>query len=113
MVVLRRTVTAAAYSTGFNYEHTFSPTLFTEGRVGVAHLRNSAEQTDFGKNDARTLGIPGNGPNGTNNTLNTSGQVAFQVNNFVGNGEGSGNPLIGYSPSTAMVACRVEYRLCQ
>jgi hypothetical protein len=91
--------TAAAYSTGFNYDHVFSPTLFTEGRVGVAHLRNSAQQTDYGKNDARTLGIPGNGPNGTNNTLTTSGQVAFQVNNFVGNGEAAGNPLIGYSQS--------------
>jgi hypothetical protein len=37
---------AAAYSTGFNYDHVFSPTLFTEARVGVAHLRNSATQTD-------------------------------------------------------------------
>ncbi len=90
---------AAAYSTGFNYDHVFSPTLFTEARVGVAHLRNSAQQTDYGKDDAATLGIPGNGPNGTDNTLTSSGQVAFQVNNFVGNGEGSGNPLIGYSPS--------------
>src|SRR3984957_14889539 len=92
--------TAAAYSTGFNYDHLFSPTLFTEGRVGVAHLRNSAQQTDYGKNDARELGIPGNGPNGTNNTLTSSGQVAFQVSNFAGNGEnGTTNPLIGYSQS--------------
>jgi hypothetical protein len=90
---------AAAYSTGFNYDHVFSPTLFTEGRVGLAHLRNSATQTDYGQNDAATLGIPGNGPNGTDNTPTSSGQVAFQVNNFVGNGEGSGNPLIGYSVS--------------
>jgi Carboxypeptidase regulatory-like domain len=94
------TGTAAAYSTGFNYEHLFSPTLITEGRVGVAHLRNAAQQTDYGKNDARELGIPGNGPNGTNNTLTTSGQVAFQVSNFANNGEnGTGNPLIGYSQS--------------
>jgi hypothetical protein len=92
--------TAAAYSTGFNYDHVFSPTLFTEGRVGVAHLRNAAQQTDYGKNDARALGIPGNGPNGTNNTLTSSGQVAFQVSNFAGNGEnGTGDPLIGYSQS--------------
>src|SRR3984957_5001122 len=92
--------TAAAYSTGFNYEHVFSPKLFTEGRVGVAHLRNAAQQTDYGKNDARELGIPGNGPNGTNNTLTSSGQVAFQVSNIAGNGEnGTGSPLIGYSQS--------------
>ncbi|SFS07020.1 Carboxypeptidase regulatory-like domain-containing protein [Granulicella pectinivorans] len=83
---------ATAYSTGGNYDHTFSPTLFTEVRAGVAHLRNSATQTDYGQNDAKTLGIPGNGPNGTNNTLTTSGQVAFTLNNFNG-------PLIGYSAS--------------
>ncbi len=91
---------AAAYSTGFNYDHIFSPTLFTEARVGVAHLRNSAQQTDYGKDDATTLGIPGNGPNGTDNTPTSSGQVAFQVSNFANNGEnGTGNPLIGYSQS--------------
>ena len=83
---------AAAYSTGINYDHVFSPTLFTEARAGVAHLRNSAQQTDYGSNDARTLGIPGNGPNGTDNTLTSSGQVAFTVNNFT-------SPLIGYSAS--------------
>jgi hypothetical protein len=91
---------AAAYSTGVNYDHVFSPTLFTEARVGLAHLRNSAQQTDFGSDDARTLGIPGNGPNGTDNVATSSGQVAFQVSNFAGNGEnGTGNPLIGYSQS--------------
>ena len=83
---------AAAYSTGFTYDHVFSPTLFTEARVGLAHLRNSAQQTDYGKNDATTLGIPGNGPNGTDNTPTSSGQVAFAPNNF-------GSPLIGYSAS--------------
>ncbi|WP_263374239.1 TonB-dependent receptor [Granulicella aggregans] len=94
------TGTAAAYSTGVNYDHTFSPTLLTEVRFGVAHLRNSAQQTDYGKDDATTLGIPGNGPNGTDNTPTSSGQVAFQVSNFAGNGEnGTGNPLIGYSQS--------------
>lgn len=81
-----------AYSTGVNYDHIFSPSLFTEARAGVAHLRNSAQQTDYGANDARTLGIPGNGPNGTNNTPTTSGQIAFNVPNFA-------NPLIGYSAS--------------
>ncbi|SEF60859.1 Carboxypeptidase regulatory-like domain-containing protein [Bryocella elongata] len=86
------TGTATAYSAGGNYDHTFSPTLLTEVRLGVAHLRNSATQSDYGANDARTLGIPGNGPNGTNNTATTSGQVAFSVNNFT-------SPLIGYSAS--------------
>ncbi len=83
---------AAAYSLGINYDHVFSPSLFTEVRAGLAHLRNSAQQTDYGSNDAKTLGIPGNGPNGTNNSPTTSGQVAFSVNNF-------SSPLIGYSAS--------------
>ncbi len=83
---------AAAYSTGANYDHIFSPTLFTEARAGVAHYRNSALQTDYGANDARTLGIPGNGPNGTNNSAQTSGQVALNLGNFSG-------PMVGYSPS--------------
>jgi hypothetical protein len=83
---------AASYSTGFNYDHVFSPTLFTEARAGLAHLRNSAQQTDYGKNDATTLGIPGNGPNGTDATPTSSGQVAFSPNVFTG-------PLIGYSAS--------------
>jgi hypothetical protein len=83
---------ATAYSWGTNYDHTFSPTLLTELRFGVAHLRNIAQQTDYGSNDAKTLGIPGNGPNGTNNSLQTSGQVAFTVNTFT-------TPFIGYSAS--------------
>jgi len=83
---------ATAYSTGFNYDHVFSPTLFTEARAGLAHLRNSATQTDYGKNDATTLGIPGNGPNGTDMTPTSSGQVAVSANVFSG-------PLIGYSAS--------------
>ncbi len=83
---------ASAYSWGVNYDHTFSPTLLTELRFGVAHLRNIAQQTDYGSNDAKTLGIPGNGPNGTNNSLQTSGQVAFNLNTFT-------TPYIGYSAS--------------
>ncbi len=83
---------AAAYSTGFNYDHVFSPKLFTEFRAGLAHLRNSAQQNDYGANDAKTLGIPGNGPNGTDQTPTSSGQVAVSANVFSG-------PLIGYSAS--------------
>jgi hypothetical protein len=94
------TGTATAYSTGANYDHTFSPTLVSELRFGVAHLRNFAQQTDYGKDDATALGIKGNGPNGTDNTPTSSGQVAFQVSNFANNGEnGTSNPLIGYSQS--------------
>ena len=90
---------AATYSTGLNYTHLFSSSLILDARAGVAHSRNTAQQSDYGANDAKTLGIPGNGPNGTNNVITSSGQVAFQVANFVGNGSGTGNPLIGYSQS--------------
>ena len=93
---------AATYSTGANYSHVFSPNLFTELRFGVAHSRNSATQTDYGSNDAKTLGVPGNGPNGTNNVITSSGQVAFSVNNFSG-------PLIGYSSSLPWL--RAEFNI--
>jgi len=98
------TGTAAAYSTGANYDQVFSPTLLTEVRFGVAHLRNSAQQTDFGSDDATTLGIKGNGVNGTDQSPNSSGQVAFQLSQFAGNSQASStsslsNPLIGYSQS--------------
>lgn len=83
---------ATPYSVGFNYDHIFSPSLFTEVRIGLGHNRNSAQQSDYGQMDAAALGIPGNGPNGTNLTPQTSGQVNFSVNNFSGQ-------LIGYSPS--------------
>jgi hypothetical protein len=86
------TGTAAAYSTGINYDHVFSPTLFTEARAGLAHLRNSAQQTDYGTNDANKLGIPGNGPNGSDNSPDSSGQIAISSNVFSA-------PLIGYSVS--------------
>jgi hypothetical protein len=86
------TGTATAYSTGYNYDHVFSPTLFTEARMGLAHLRNSAQQTDYGTNDANTLGIPGNGPNGSDNSPDSSGQIAISPNIF-------SSPLIGYSVS--------------
>ncbi|HEV2645355.1 MAG TPA: TonB-dependent receptor [Acidobacteriaceae bacterium] len=84
---------AAAYSTGVNFDHSFSPTLFTEARAGVAHYRNSALETDYGINDAAKLLIPGNGPNGTNKSAQTSGQIAVNL------GDGFSGPMIGYSPS--------------
>jgi len=46
--VLKPMVSKTAYSTGVNYDHVFSPTLFTEARVGVAHLRNNATPINYG-----------------------------------------------------------------
>ena len=79
-----------SYSTGGNYDHVFSDTLFTEVRFGVAHLRNNAQPTDYGANDATTLGIPGVNIAGQ---PFTTGQAGVTING------GFSGPLIGYSAS--------------
>ena len=77
-----------------NYDHIFSPTLFTEFRFGVAHLHNSAQPSDYGSNDATTLGIPGVNIDGQ---PFTSGQVGITLNG------GFSNPIIGYSASVPWI----------
>ncbi|HEY1987560.1 MAG TPA: carboxypeptidase regulatory-like domain-containing protein [Terracidiphilus sp.] len=79
-----------SYSTGINFDHVFSPKFFTEARVGVAHLGNSAQPIDYGSSDATTLGVPGVNISGQ---PFTSGQVAMTING------GFSSPLIGYSAS--------------
>jgi hypothetical protein len=91
-----------SYSTGINYDHVFSPTFFTEARIGLAHLGNSADTNDFGSADATSLGIPGVNISGQSFT---SGQVAVTVNG------GFSSPMIGYSASEPWI--RAESRLCQ
>jgi hypothetical protein len=86
--------TQNTYSTGGNWDHVFSPRFFTEARVGVAHLRNSANPIDFGTTDASTLGIPG--VNISGQTF-TSGQAAVTIN------DGISGPLIGYSASVPWI----------
>lgn len=78
------------YSTGLNYDHVFSPTLFTEVRFGVGHVRNVAQPSDYGTNDATTLGVPGVNIAGQ---PFTSGQVGLTING------GFTGTLIGYSAS--------------
>jgi len=80
----------ATYSTGGNIDHVFSPTFFTEIRVGVAHLRNSANPIDYGTSDATTLGIPGVNISGQ---PFTTGQVGLTLSDTFS------SPLIGYSAS--------------
>jgi hypothetical protein len=84
------TGTQKSYSTGVNYNHVFSPTLFTEARVGVAHLRNQAVTSDNGTDDATTLGVPGVNISGQ---PFTSGQVGIILTGFSPN---SSTPFIGY-----------------
>ena len=80
------------YSTGLNYDRAFSSTLLTEARFGVAHYGNSALPSDYGSNDATTIGIPG-----VNISQFTSGQVRINMGDF------NCNPLIGYSASLPWV----------
>ncbi len=76
-----------AYSFGLNYDHAFSSALFTEARFGVAHLLNNAQPSDYGANDATTIGIPG-----VNISQFTSGQASINIGNFSA-------PTFGYSAS--------------
>jgi hypothetical protein len=83
-----------SYSTGANYDHIFSPSFFTEARFGVAHLRNNAQPSDYGTNDATTLGVPGVNIGGQ---PFTTGQVGVTLNG------GFSGPLIGYSASVPWI----------
>jgi hypothetical protein len=86
--------TQNTYSTGGNFDHVFSPSFFTEARVGVAHLRNSATPNDYGTTDASTIGIPGVNIAGQ---PFTSGQAAITIN------DGISSPIMGYSASVPWI----------
>ncbi|PWT87102.1 MAG: TonB-dependent receptor, partial [Proteobacteria bacterium] len=75
------------YSSGINWNHVFTPTLLNEFRVGVAHYRNKAQQSDYGSNDSTALGIPG-----INISDFNSGLVGIGISSFT-------SPLVGYSAS--------------
>lgn len=85
------TGTQNTVSAGLNYDRAFSSTLLTEARVGVGHYGNSALPSDYGSNDATTIGIPG-----VNITPFTSGQVGITASDF-------GGQILGYSPSMPWV----------
>ena len=87
-----------SYSLGVNYDHVFSPTLFTEARFGIAHLRNNAQPSDYGSNDATAIGIPG-----VNISQFTSGQVGIFIGNSLFGRSGNDDPLIGYSASVPWI----------
>ena len=86
--------TAHTYSTGGNLDHVFSPSFFTEVRVGLAHARNSANPTDYTTSDATTIGIPGVNIAGQ---PFTGGQAQITIN------DGISSPLIGYSASVPWI----------
>jgi hypothetical protein len=88
-----------AYSTGINYDHVFSPTLFTELRFGIAHLHNDAQPSDYGSNDATAAGVPG-----VNISPFTSGQVGVTVGNLSA-------PVIGYAASMPWIRAEANIDL--
>ena len=76
------------YSSGLNFDHIFSPTLVAEVRLAVSHYHNVAQPSDYGKNDASAIGVPG-----VNINQFTSGMVGVQI------ADGFSNPIVGYSAS--------------
>ena len=99
--------TQNTYSTGGNWDHVFSPSFFTEARVGVAHLRNSATPNDFGTNDATTLGVPGVNISGQSFTSGQVGVFMCTTSPTLGSStcptNAFSNPLIGYSASVPWI----------
>lgn len=94
--------TQNTYNTGGNYNHVFSPTFFTEARVGVAHLRNVANPTDYGTSDATTIGIPGVNIAGQ---PFTTGQAQITIN------DGISSPLMGYVNSLPWIRAEANIDL--
>src|SRR5262249_46663489 len=76
------------YSAGINYNRIFSPTLISEFRVGVAHYRNDALNSDYGTTASKDIGIPG-----VNIDDWTSGLASININGVFS------NPFVGYSAS--------------
>ena len=74
------------FNTAGNYTHVFSPTFFTEARLGVDHYFNTTKQTDYGSKDASNVGIPG-----VNLDPFTSGLTSINVSGFSA-------PLVGFNP---------------
>src|SRR6185436_4320710 len=79
------------YSTGLNWDRIVTPTLITQVRVGVAYYNNVAQQTEYGKNTATDVGIPGANINDF-----TSGMSTINLGGF-------STPLVGFSASLPWV----------
>ncbi|WP_263382343.1 TonB-dependent receptor [Granulicella arctica] len=68
------------------YTHVFSPTFFTEARLGVNYFNNVETPTDYGSTATTDLGIPGINTNQVN-----SGLVGINITGY-------SQPLLGYTP---------------
>jgi hypothetical protein len=87
------------YSGGINYDRVLTPTLVVEARLAVSYYHNEAQPSDYGKNDAAAVGIPG-----INVSQFTSGMVGISVGNF-------SSPLVGYSASLPWIRSEVNVDL--
>jgi len=70
-------------STGINWVHTFSPTLLSEARLGLARFNEVAVGVGYGQDLSTQVGIPG-----ANVNLFTSGLSSISV-------DGLSNPFLG------------------
>ncbi len=73
------------YSTAGEYTHVFSPTFITEARLGVSHLSQNTQPSDYGSDASTQLGIPG-----VNISQFTSGITTIALADY-------SYPLVGYS----------------
>lgn len=87
------------YSGGINYDRVINPTMVTELRLAISHYHNVAQPTDYGKNDATSIGIPG-----VNIDAFTSGMVGININNF-------STPTLGYVNSLPWVRAEANVDL--
>jgi hypothetical protein len=97
------TGTQNTYSSGISWNHAFSSTLLMEFRAGVAHYHNEATPSDYGSNDAQSLGIPN-----INISQFTSGQVGVRLDGFT---NGGGYGLTGYVNSLPWVRAEANIDL--
>jgi hypothetical protein len=86
------TGTQRTYSSNLNYDRMLSPSFVVETRIAVSHYHNEAYPSDYGSNDATSIGIPG-----VNINQFTSGMVGININ------DGFSNPVVGYSASLPWV----------
>jgi hypothetical protein len=73
------------YTTAGEYTHVFSPTFFTEARLGLNHYTNPALPAGYGLNTSEQLGIPG-----ANISPFTSGLSSISIGGY-------SSPILGIS----------------
>jgi hypothetical protein len=91
------TGTDKTYSAMINWDHTLTPTMIVQNRIGLNRYRNVAENTDYGTTSSTDIGIPG-----VNVSPFTSGLTGI-------NGSGFSNNLVGYSASLPWIRSETDF----